>query len=376
MNSSADDLKELVKFMAIYQSRKTRQFGFVIEQAKNATVVGLMHRRGRFQKNVWHTSMIGLSAVGVLTSGVLGGTSIVSSSFPGTGGQDPRTIETFDPFASGISLESLINLKTAISDKPRSEIIEYEVKSGETVSQIAEKFNISSDTIKWANNLSTIATVKPGQKLKILPVSGLAITVKSGDTLESVAKQFSAQQQNILDFPFNDVPDDFKLKVGQVLIVPEGVPPEAKTTPKPKIQPRYLAQGQNSTSPTFTAPGGGNFIWPSKSVGISTYFAWWHPGIDLTNPAAPPVSASDGGTITVAGWPDNYGYGNRIVIDHGNGYTTLYGHLSNIFVSVGQKVSRGQSIGQMGSTGRSTGTHLHFEIRYKGIAVNPLAILK
>jgi murein DD-endopeptidase MepM/ murein hydrolase activator NlpD len=109
---------------------------------------------------------------------------------------------------------------------------------------------------------------------------------------------------------------------------------------------------------------------------ISQGFAWYHPGADIANRAAPPVIAADGGVVTVAGWPDNYGYGNRVMIDHGNGYQTLYAHLSNIYVSTGQRVSKGQAVGKMGSTGRSTGTHLHFEIRFKGIAVNPLAILK
>lgn len=372
MNSASKDFKDLAKFLVIYHSRKTKVVGRHFETVKNTSVEFLMHRRGKFQKHVWHSSMLGLASVGVMTSGVLGGDSMVSSSFSGSD-QDPRSIQTFDPNASGISLENFINFKTSVSDKPRSEIIEYEVKSGETVSQIAQKFGIDTDTIKWANDLSSINSVKPGQVLKILPVSGVAVTVKSGDTLESLAKKYSAGAQNILDFPFNDVPDDFKLKVGQVIIIPEGVPPESKAPPRPKYQPPITS---GKSGPSFSAPGGGNFIWPTSFAYISTYFAWWHPGIDMPNPKSPAVSASDGGTVVVAGWPDNYGYGNRVVIDHGNGYQTLYAHLSNVYVSSGQKISRGQAIGQMGSTGRSTGTHLHFEIRYKGVAVNPLAILK
>lgn len=372
MNSHKDDFVSLLKFLIIYQSRKTRAFGIHFERFKNTSVEILMHKRGKLQKHVWHTSMVGLASVGVLTSGVLGGNSIISPSLPGVGGPDPRIIQTFDPESSGLSLDALINFHTDISVKPRSEIIEYEVKEGETLSQIAEKFGISVDTIKWSNGLGSVSVIKPGQVLKILPVSGIAHTVKSGDSLESIAKKYSASSQAILDFPFNDIPDDLKLKVGQVVIVPDGVPPQVKA-PKPKAQPQYIAQGPSTQ---FSAPGGGNFIWPTSSAGISQYFAWYHPGIDLPNRSSPPVLASDGGNIIVAGWPDNYGYGNRIVIDHGNGYQTLYAHLSNIYVSVGEKVSMGQSIGQMGSTGRSTGTHLHFEIHYKGIAVNPLAILK
>lgn len=375
MNSPFQDLTELLTFIVIYWQRKTKKIGQFIEKAKNFLVEGLMHRRGRLQKHFWHGAMIVLTIIAVLTSGIFGGTAIVSSAFPGTSSKDPRQIQTFDPLANGVELQSLIDFHTDISQKPRSEVIDYEVKGGETLSEIAEKFSISTDTVRWANSL-TSDTLKPGQTLKILPVSGVAHSVKSGDTLESVAKKYSVDQQSIVDFPFNDIPDDFTLRVGQVLIVPEGVPPETKIPVKPRIQPQYIAAGSNANSPTFSAPAGGSFIWPTTTVGISQYFAWYHPGLDLPNPSAPTVVASDGGTVIVAGWPDNYGYGNRIVLDHGNGYQTLYAHLSNIYVTPGQQVSRGQGIGQMGSTGRSTGTHLHFEIHFKGVAINPLAILK
>lgn len=297
---------------------------------------------------------------------------MISSTFPGIGGPDPRFTEAFEPFPNGPVVAGSAELHTNISEKPRSEIIDYQVENGDTISSIGQKFGVSSDTIRWANNL-TSDTIKPGQTLKILPVTGVSYIVKAGDTLESVAKKFSAEQQPILDFPFNDIPDDLSLKVGQILIVPDGVPPETKAPPKPRPQPQYLAQGPSS--PAFSAPGGGQFIWPAGGT-ISQYFAWYHPGVDIANRSAPGIAASDGGTVVVAGWPDAGGYGNRVVIDHGNGYTSLYAHLSNIYVSVGQTVTRGQLIGQMGSTGRSTGTHLHLEIHYKGVALNPLAILK
>lgn len=316
--------------------------------------------------------MIGLSAFGILTSGVFGNQTIVSASFPGVAPEDPRFANNFELASNEPVLNSLYDTRTNISEKPRAEIIEYEVKSGDTLSSIATKFNISIDTIKWANDLDNIHSIKPGEKLKILPVSGVAHTVAKGDTLASVAKKYSAEQQAILDFPFNDIPDDFSLKVGQVLIVPDGTPPEKPAAPKAQPAPQYLAQGPSS--PTFSAPGGGSFIWPTVGV-LTQYFSWYHPAIDIANRAAPLISAADSGVVVASGW-DTTGYGNRVIIDHQNGYKTLYAHMSNIYVSVGQVVSRGQAIGQMGSTGRSTGTHLHLEIRYKGIALNPLAILK
>lgn len=369
MNSLTDDLKALIAALIWYSKRKIKFFAREFELVKNIIKDILMFGRGVHQKRFWHGTMIMLVLVGILTSGVFGGQSLISSSFPGIGGPDPRFTEAFEPFPNGPMVSGFQDPQTKISQKPRSEIIDYKVESGDTLSSIASKFGVSSDTIRWANDL-TGDQIKPGQLLKILPVAGVAYTVKSGDTLESVAKKFSAEAQAIMDFPFNDVPDDFSLKIGQLLIVPDGSPPEIKA-PRPK--PQYLAQGP--TSSAFSAPGGAQFIWPTNGI-LTQYFSWYHPGIDIANRAGPAVAASDGGVVLVAGWPDSSGYGNRVVLDHGNGYTSLYAHLSNIYVSAGQTVSRGQLIGQMGSTGRSTGTHTHLEIHYKGVALNPLAILK
>ncbi len=376
MNSLADDLRALTHALIWYSRRKIRYFATQFEKLKNFLVEVLMKRRGEHQKRFWHGAMIGLLVVGIFTSGILGGRSLISSTYPGMGGPDPRFSDSFEPFPNGVLWDPLAggtgDTKTFISEKPRSEVIEYEVENGDTLSGIARKFGISTDTIKWANDISNENQLKPGQTLKILPVSGVTHIVKSGDTLDSVAKKYSANAQAIVDFPFNGVPDDFSLKVGQVLVIPDGVPPEVKA-PKPRPQPQYLAQGPGS--PVFSAPYGAQFIWPAAGS-ITQYFAWYHPGIDIANRAAPGIAATDGGVVLVAGWPDGMGYGNRVVLDHGNGYSSLYAHLSNIYVSVGQTVSRGQLIGQMGSTGRSTGTHLHLEIHYKGVPLNPLAILK
>ena len=371
MNSLKDDLKALTLALIWYSKKKIKFLAHRFEELKNFTVEVLMQGRGAHQKSFWHGSIIGLTSVGILTSGVFGGGSLISSSYPGIGGPDPRFVQTFEPFPNGPLIEIFQDTHTEHSVKPRSEIIEHKVESGETISSIAQKFGISTDTIKWANNL-TSDSIKPGQTLKILPETGVSHTVKSGDTLESVAKKYSAESQAMVAYPFNDIPDDFTLTVGQVLIVPDGSPPEVKA-PVRRQQPQYLAQGPSS--PAFAAPFGAQFIWPAGGS-ITQYYAWYHSGVDIANRAAPGIAASDGGTVVVAGWPDYQGYGNRVVLDHGNGYRSLYAHLSNVYVSVGEQVSRGQLIGQMGSTGRSTGTHLHLEIHYKGVAVNPLAILK
>lgn len=371
MNSLQDDLKALLHALIWYSKRKIVYFSKEFENFKNSVKEILMTGRGIHQKRFWHGSMITLASVGILTSGVFGGQSLISSTFPGIGGPDPRFASAYEPFPNGFIVAGMQDTHTTISEKPRSEIEEYKVKSGDTLSSIAQEKEISTDTIKWLNDL-TSDSIKPDQTLKIMPVTGVAYTVKSGDTLESVAKKFSAEQQAILDYPFNDVPDDFSLKAGQTLIIPDGTPPETKAPPKAKPQPKYLAQG--SSSPTFSASGGVEFIWPT-SGSITQYYAWYHPAIDIANRAGPVVAAAEGGTVVYAGW-DPSGYGNRVDVAHNNGYLTRYAHFSNIYVSSGQQVSRGQLIGQMGSTGRSTGVHLHLEIHFKGIALNPLSILK
>lgn len=369
MNSLRDDFQALIKAIIWYSQRKIKYFAKEFEKFKNWLVEILMQRRGELQKRFWHGAIIVLAIVGVLTSGVFGGQSLISSTYPGVGGPDPRFATAFEPFPFGPMVTGPQDTHTNISAKPRDKVESYTVKDGDTLSVIAEKFGISQDTIKWANDLTDKDSIKPGQVLKILPVSGVAVKVKDGDTLSSVAKKYSADQQAILDFPFNDIPDDFSLKVGQLLIIPDGSPPQAPAIKRPQ----YMATGPQS--PAFLAPGGAYFIWPAGGI-LTQYFSWYHPGDDIANSSAPGIAASDGGMVIVAGWPDYSGYGNRVVIDHGNGYQSLYAHLSNVYVSAGETVSRGQLIGQMGSTGRSTGIHLHFEIHFKGVALNPLNILK
>ncbi len=374
MNSLSDDFRALLKAFGWYGHKKIKFLAREFEAFKNFLVVRLMQRRGELQKTFWHGSMVTLASVGVLTSGIFGGGSLISSTMPGIGGPDPRFAQAYEPFPGGPMVIGGEDTHTNVSQKPRDKIEEYTVKDGDTLSGVAAKYSVSQDTIKWENDLTDTNQIKPGQTLRILPVSGVSHKVKSGDTLESVAKKYSANQQAILDFPFNDIPDDFSLKIGQILIVPDGSPPEAPAAKKPaRPQPQYLANGPSS--PSFEAPGGAQFIWPTSGI-LTQYYSWYHPALDIANSSGPGVAASDGGTVIVAGWPDNTGYGNRVVIDHGNGYQTLYAHLSNIYVSAGETVSRGQLIGQMGSTGRSTGTHTHFEIRFKGVALNPLNILK
>jgi murein DD-endopeptidase MepM/ murein hydrolase activator NlpD len=204
-------------------------------------------------------------------------------------------------------------------------------------------------------------------------VDGVRHKVKKGETIFTIAKVYGLdenQAQGIVNYPFNEFQDDenFTLTVGQWLMVPDGVKPEEKAAPRPAIATR-LTPNAGTVSAT------GSFIWPASGL-ITQGYRFYHKAYDIANRAGGPILAADSGRVIVAGWPDNSGYGNRVIIDHGNGYVTLYGHLSLVQVQVGQTVNRGAVIGQMGSTGRSTGTHCHFEIRRNGVPEDPGIYLK
>lgn len=337
-----------------------------LENSKGWLAERLYRQRGKWVRPFSHAGMAGLTMSGVLLAPV------VASGYS-------ALIDTNDEWqwnsAPGVLLaaEAATEVTTLRSDRPRDSMMEHVIQPGETLSVIAEKYGVSVETIKWENGLSTVNAIKPGQTLRILPVTGVRHTVKKGETIYSIAKKYETEPQAIVDFPFNSFANDetFALAIGQELIVPEGIMPEPeKPAPARTSTPNYMAQTPSGGSTT----GSGKFVWPAGGK-LTQRFSWYHKAIDIANKAAPDVVAADGGTVIVAGWPDNSGYGNRVIIDHGNGYVTLYGHLQKIYVSGGQKIARGQALGQMGSTGRSTGTHLHFEIRSGGGNVNPLNML-
>lgn len=360
------EFKQFVIALWAYSKFRLHFTGLKFEKYKNFLVVILMVRRGANTSVFLHFSLI-LMAIGVLlTGGVFSSGAVVSGSFPGVSVNPLVAGATTESSASDQVISSSITPVTIISEKPRDKAVEYEVKEGDTISKIAEEWGVSGNTILWENDLSSGSKIKEGDKLRILPVSGVEHKVAGGDTIYSVAKKYQANAQAVIDFPFNDVGDDFQLRTGQILMIPDGAPPA-----KPKAAPtQYLASQQIDIANL----GSAQFIWPASGL-MAQYFSWYHPGLDISNIGGGPILASDSGTVMLAGWPDSYGYGNRVFLDHGNGFTTLYAHLSAIYVSPGQKVNKGDVIGQMGSTGRSTGMHLHIEIRQGGIALNPLGLL-
>jgi len=330
------------------------------EKGKGAFVEALYKQRGKLARRFMHTGMAGLVALGMVIAPV------VAQEFPG------RSINPWEVNSPSSVLSASIDdmdVDTLISDKMRDKITEYKVQEGDTVSSIAEKFGVSTDTIRWQNDLASKDSIKVGQTLEILPVTGVAHKVKKGDTVYSIAKYYDTEAQGIVDFPFNSFVNDetFELAIGQTIVVPEGIKPS-------QVLWQPLARVKQTTPDAGSVTASGVFVWPTGGT-ITQRFAWYHKGVDIANKAAPSVLAADSGIVVVAGWPDGTGYGNRVVIDHGNGYKTLYAHLSRINVVAGQTVVRGNVIGQMGSTGRSTGTHLHFEVIRNGVYLDPLSVL-
>lgn len=254
------------------------------------------------------------------------------------------------------------------------EVIAHIVQDGETLSTIAGRYGLEVTTILWENDLTEKTVLKPGQELRILPVDGVRHQVARGETIYSVGKRYGLDEssaQLIVDYPFNEFRNDesFELATGQWLMVPEGVPPR-------KVENVTVASTRRLVS--ITADAGpvtatGSFMRPAAGM-ITQGYKFYHKAIDIANRGAGPILAADSGTVIASSW-DGSGYGNRIMIDHGNGNVTLYGHLSALQVQAGQRVNRGDVIGQMGSSGRSTGTHLHFEVRQGGVFLNPLVVL-
>lgn len=346
---------------------RLRRWGLHFESLKDFVVDILMVRRGANTSLFIHLGILGLAFSVLVGGGILLSTSVVSGSYPGVPVNPLVAVSTDEPAETEV-VASAITPVTLISDKPRDKVLEYEVKEGDTVSSIASAYAVTDETILWENDLTAKSALKPGQKVEVLPVPGVAHKVVEGDTIHTVAKKYRANSQAILDFPFNNVGEDLALAIGDTLIVPDGAPPE-KAKPAPT---QYLASSQITGE--VESLGTAQFIWPA-SGDLAQYFSWYHPAIDISNLGGGPIRAADSGTVVGAGWLDGGGYGHRVIVDHGNGYTTLYAHLSASYVRAGQQVAQGAVIGAMGSTGRSTGVHLHLEIRRNGAALNPLGML-
>ena len=263
-----------------------------------------------------------------------------------------------------------------------TQISTYTVNSGDTISEVAEMFNVSVNTILWANNLTGKSVLQPGQTLVILPISGINYTVKSGDTLKGIAKKYGGDHvdETYADIlSYNDLNDSTQLKTGDTIIIPSAEISSSdigKITPtaNSKINPRSLSVDEPlldniknwPSYPSCNSPTAGCYYLRPIVGGHISQKLHGHNAVDLAAPVGTHIVASADGTVIISringGW--NGGYGNFVVISHSNGSQTLYAHMeTKQVVTAGEHVKQGQLVGYIGMTGHTTGPHIHFEIR-------------
>ena len=277
------------------------------------------------------------------------------------------------------SIAREIKMKTDIpTDKPRYEPEEYQVVRGDSVFAIADTFKLKPETVYWANYEEfdgSPANIQPGQQLMIPPTDGVYYEWKEEDTIEAIAAKFEVEPDNIIYWTGNRLDlTNPTIEPGTRVMIPGAVEND---------QPLFIqVVTRESTGGGSGCDGGyqsrGFFSWPTGARYLSGYDFGQdgHNGIDISAPDGTSVWAADNGVVTMAqgGW--NYGYGNVVQIDHGNGFVTIYAHLSAISVSQCQSISAGAPIGASGNTGNSQGAHLHFEIRQGGSPINPWLLLQ
>lgn len=259
------------------------------------------------------------------------------------------------------ALRGVIMPGSAPQRQKRTSVITYEVQSQDTVLGIAAKFGLKGDSILWANDrlADNPDFLTIGQTLNILPVDGALHTVAAGETVDAIAEKYKVQASAIIEYAGNQLAPPYALQAGQQLVIPGGT--------KPYVARVISISG--AAAPSSVQRATGNFVWPMSGY-ISQGYWYGHQAIDIASAKGTPIYAADNGYVRSSQW-SSYGYGRMIIIDHGNGLQTLYAHMSTYYVSPGEAVKRGQLIGICGSTGNSTGPHLHFEVIRSGSRTNP-----
>jgi LysM repeat protein len=263
----------------------------------------------------------------------------------------------------------------------REEIITYTVKSGDTINGIASRFGVSVNTVLWENNLSSYDIINIGDKLRILPMSGVTHEVESGETLSYISNRYDVGKSKIMEA--NDIADASRLSIGQELIIPggekirESVSRSSSASSESKSEQKSdsgLSVIRDVVSGDTPSSNNTKMHWPTNGHTITQYYSWRHHGLDVANNIGTPIYSSEAGVVELAGW--SRGYGNNIIVNHGGGKKTRYAHLSAFRCQVGDRVGEGEVIGDMGSTGWSTGPHLHFEVIINSRKLNPLNYIR
>ncbi len=370
MGKTTNELREYTQFLGSYGYQRGYGWFGRFEQFKDMLVDVLYRKRGRYTRPFLHFGIVFLTFF-VITFGP----SLLERTEREEGISE-QPVGLIQTQASAYNATSFTTLQAEEVRQYRGgEVTIHQVNEGETLTGIAQQYGLDVSTVRWENDLEQKETIRPGDELRILPIDGVRHKVARGETIYTIAEEYGldeTQAQAIVNYPFNEFLNDetFELATGQFLMVPDGVPQTRADEAPARTQRQFVASTPDAGAVSAT----GTFVWPAAGR-ITQGYRFYHKAVDIANRGGGNILAGDAGTVTVAGWPDGYGYGNRVVIDHGNGYQTLYAHLSVIQVSPGQRVNRGDVIGQMGNSGRSTGTHLHFEIRQGGVLLNPLSFL-
>jgi murein DD-endopeptidase MepM/ murein hydrolase activator NlpD len=280
---------------------------------------------------------------------------------------------------------------TIIPDRPRSEVIQYEVVAGDTIYSIAERFGLRPESIAWANDRALALALRPGNRLNILPVDGVFVAAIGSKTIADLAAEYQVDPYAIIDSEFNDLFDatpDTVLPSGTQIVIPGGQAEQISWNPIVErtggdggggsgsggVGTISFAPGDPGSCGAVENSGGGSF-WqrPIANYTFIRGFSSWHTGVDLASSVGTPVFAANTGRVIFAGW-NSWGYGYTVVLAHGP-YTTLYGHLDSYNVSCGQLINAGDFVATVGSSGNSSGPHLHFEIRYLDTPTNPVSTI-
>jgi LysM repeat protein len=256
----------------------------------------------------------------------------------------------------------------------RGDVVVHKVVAGDTFSSVAKKYNIDVNTLLWENNLTANSVLRLGMELKILPMVGVSHKVVRGESVSVIANKYKISTDQIL--AANNLLDTTDIKIGQVLIVPGGkkIGPVVKPTVVVKKTTTAPLGTLFEPAPTTTRSNVTGWAWPLAARTITQYYKLNHRGLDIAGALGIAVYAVDDGVVEYAGWSSGYGY--NILINHGGGIKTRYAHANKLYVSKGDSVVKGQTIMGQGSTGWSTGPHLHFEVIVNGVKVNPLSYIR
>lgn len=373
---------------AIYDNRRPRQRR---NQPRTALVIAPARQGTGAQRLASHGFVLSVALVAVIASGfglprIIPGAAAPAPlelpAWPQTTrsalplDRDQQNVQKATVPVTETAASAAAGTQTARLAAARTGIVTYTVKEGDTLSDIAARYNVTTQTLVWANESISPHDLKLGQEVRVPPTSGVLHKVKDGETLNGIAHKYKVEPAEITSYANNELLDPNSLAAGQEIMVVGGIKPAEPAVQvaarQPESQPA-AARGE-VLPPSPQAPvGGASLQWPTYGP-IYSFFSGWHRGLDISPPHGTPVYAAEAGVVTAASY-QNDGYGLTVHVDHGNGLQSMYAHLSEVVVRPGESVVRGQHVGRVGTSGRVTGPHLHFEVYQGGVAIDPLRML-